>query len=82
MAVFNLWSVRRAVASAICLAALAATIGGQPVLDKPARTWVETEAAPAFAGLWWVHAAALCVGLVLLVRESAPGALRFRLRAP
>jgi lipopolysaccharide export system permease protein len=47
-----------------------------------ARTWVETEAAPAFAGLWWVHAAALCVGLVLLVRESAPGALRFRLRAP
>jgi beta-N-acetylhexosaminidase len=41
VAVFNLWSVRRAVATAVGLAALAATIGGQPVLDKAARSWVE-----------------------------------------
>jgi beta-N-acetylhexosaminidase len=41
VAVFNLCSVRRAVATAVGLAALAATIGGQPVLDKTARSWVE-----------------------------------------
>ena len=35
-----------------------------------ARTWVETEAAPAFLGLWWVHALALCVAFILLLRES------------
>jgi lipopolysaccharide export system permease protein len=37
-----------------------------------ARAWVETEAAPAFIGLWWVHLAALSVALALLARESPP----------
>jgi lipopolysaccharide export system permease protein len=46
-----------------------------------ARTWVETQGAFAILGVWWVHALALCVGVVLLAREAAPGALRFRLRS-
>ena len=35
-----------------------------------ARTWVETDAGPAFLGMWWVHALALGVALVLLWRHS------------
>jgi len=41
-----------------------------------ARTWVESQIAPAFIGLWWVHAVALCVGLWLLARESPPARAR------
>ena len=36
-----------------------------------ARTWVESQIAPAIIGLWWVHAIALCVGLWLLVEKSS-----------
>lgn len=36
------------------------------------RTWVETEAAPAFIGLWWVHALALALALWMLMREAPP----------
>jgi len=35
-----------------------------------ARIWVEREAVPDWLGLWWVHAAALCVAGALLVRQS------------
>jgi lipopolysaccharide export system permease protein len=41
-----------------------------------ARTWVEAQFAPAFIGLWWVHAIALCIGLWLLARESPPARVR------
>ena len=37
-----------------------------------ARTWVETNAAPTFIGLWWVHGVALVIALGLLARESPP----------
>lgn len=37
-----------------------------------ARTWVETKVAPAFIGLWWVHAIALAFALWMLMRESPP----------
>jgi lipopolysaccharide export system permease protein len=47
-----------------------------------ARTWVETQAVPEIVGLWWVHLAALCIGLVMLMRESAPQTLLFGRRAP
>jgi lipopolysaccharide export system permease protein len=43
-----------------------------------ARTWVETQSAPAFLGLWWVHLVALSIALVLLANESAPHRLRLR----
>ena len=37
-----------------------------------ARTWVESGVVPEFVGIWWVHAIALCVGLVAAgARESA-----------
>jgi len=35
-----------------------------------ARIQVEHEAVPEWLGLWWVHAAALAVAVVLLVRQS------------
>jgi lipopolysaccharide export system permease protein len=41
-----------------------------------ARTWIESQVAPAFIGLWWVHAIALCVGLWLLARNSPLGRAR------
>lgn len=41
-----------------------------------ARTWVEADVGPRFAGLWWVHAVALCASLWLLVRENPPARLR------
>ncbi|HEU4655590.1 MAG TPA: LPS export ABC transporter permease LptF [Steroidobacteraceae bacterium] len=41
-----------------------------------ARTWVESQFAPAFIGLWWVHAIALFIGLWLLARESPPARAR------
>lgn len=41
-----------------------------------ARTWVESDVAPRFVGLWWVHAVALCVAVWLLVRENPPGRAR------
>lgn len=41
-----------------------------------ARTWVESDVAPRFVGLWWVHAVALCVALWLMVRENPPGRVR------
>lgn len=37
------------------------------------RTWIESGTMPAFAGLWWVHALALCAGIWVLTRESPPG---------
>ncbi|MGH6609503.1 MAG: LPS export ABC transporter permease LptF [Burkholderiaceae bacterium] len=42
-----------------------------------ARTWVESDAVPAFIGLYWVHGVALCIALWLLVRESPPARARF-----
>lgn len=41
-----------------------------------ARTWMEAGVLPAFLGLWWVHAIALCAAVGLLVRESPPGRAR------
>lgn len=41
------------------------------VLDA-AGTWIANGSMPAFLGLWWVHAIALGLGLVLLMRESPP----------
>lgn len=41
-----------------------------------ARTWVESDVVPRFAGLWWVHAIALCLALWLIARESPPGRAR------
>lgn len=41
-----------------------------------ARTWVESQVAPTFIGLWWVHVMALFVGLWLLARESPPARAR------
>jgi len=38
-----------------------------------ARAWVEGGVVPAFVGLWWVHAIALCAGLWLLAREYPRG---------
>ena len=35
-----------------------------------ARVWVEHGAVPQWAGLWWVHAVAAAVALLLLVRQS------------
>jgi lipopolysaccharide export system permease protein len=37
------------------------------------RTWMESGAMPPAAGLWWVHALALCGAIWLLARESPPG---------
>jgi len=37
------------------------------------RTWMESGAMPSIAGLWWVHALALCGAIWLLARESPPG---------
>ena len=37
------------------------------------RTWIETDAVPAYIGLWWVHAIALASGVWLLWRQSPPG---------
>jgi lipopolysaccharide export system permease protein len=36
------------------------------------RAWVESGVVPDYIGLWWVHGLALCIGLVLLARESPP----------
>jgi lipopolysaccharide export system permease protein len=41
-----------------------------------ARTWVESQVAPAFIGLWWVHLVALFIGLWLLARDSPPARAR------
>jgi lipopolysaccharide export system permease protein len=41
-----------------------------------ARTWVETEAAPAFVGLWWVHALMLAAAVWLLMRQNPPSRVR------
>jgi lipopolysaccharide export system permease protein len=38
-----------------------------------ARTWLETGVVPPILGLWWVHAIALMVAAVLILRESPPG---------
>jgi lipopolysaccharide export system permease protein len=35
-----------------------------------ARVQVEREVVPAWVGVWWVHAAALAVAIVLLLRQS------------
>jgi lipopolysaccharide export system permease protein len=43
------------------------------LLLDAARTWIENGTVPAVAGLWWVHAIALCLGLWLLARASPPG---------
>jgi lipopolysaccharide export system permease protein len=37
------------------------------------RTWIETDAMPSWAGLWWTHGIALVAGLWLLLRENPPG---------
>lgn len=37
------------------------------------RTWIETDAVPTWAGLWWAHGIALVAGLWLLLRENPPG---------
>lgn len=41
-----------------------------------ARTWVEEGVVPGFLGIWWVHAVALIVGLILLIRQNPPGRMR------
>jgi lipopolysaccharide export system permease protein len=41
-----------------------------------ARAWIEGGVLPEFAGLWWVHAVALCVAIWLLAREYPPGRAR------
>jgi lipopolysaccharide export system permease protein len=35
-----------------------------------ARVWVERGHVAEWIGMWWVHAIAACVGLLLLARES------------
>jgi len=35
-----------------------------------ARIWMEREIAPSWAGLWWVHAIALGIAALLLLRQS------------
>lgn len=35
-----------------------------------ARTWVESQSVPAAVGMWWVHALALALGVLLLLREN------------
>lgn len=47
-----------------------------------ARTWVEADVVPRFAGLWWVHAIALCLALWLIARESPPARPRLVARHP
>ncbi len=47
------------------------------LLLDASREWLESGAVPEYVGLWWVHGTVLCIGLGLLVRDSAP--LRWRL---
>jgi lipopolysaccharide export system permease protein len=35
-----------------------------------ARVQVERETVPPWLGMWWVHAVALAIALVLLLRQS------------
>ena len=50
-------------------------------LASAARVWIERGAAPAWAGLWWVHAAVAIVTLGLLFGPARLARLRHRDRA-
>jgi lipopolysaccharide export system permease protein len=43
------------------------------LLLDAARTWVENATLPSFAGPWWVHALALTIGVIMLLRANPPG---------
>ena len=43
------------------------------LLLDAARTWVENATLPAFLGPWWVHAIALVLGVILLLRANPLG---------
>lgn len=40
------------------------------------RAWLESAVVPEYIGMWWVHAAVLCLGLWLLARQNPRGRAR------
>ena len=37
------------------------------------RKALQDEVVPQYLGMWWIHACALCLGLLLLIKERPTG---------